>query len=456
SVKVNGTCGSADGAVLSSKPTTNLCSKGTPSTVAGSGPWTWSCTGEGGGSDASCKASVKVNGVCGSADGAGMTSKPTTNLCSKGTPSTVAGSGPWTWSCAGENGGGNASCKALLKVNGNCGSADGAVLASKPTTNLCSKGTPSTVAGSGPWTWTCQGQNGGSSVSCKALAKINGICGSADGVGRMSKPTSNLCSKGTASTVSGSGPWTWTCEGEGGGSDASCEAPLKVNGVCGSADGVGRTSKPTSNLCSKGTASSVAGSGPWTWTCAGQNGGSTASCEAPLKVNGSCGSSDDKVVASKPSGTKACSAGTISGMTGSNPWSWTCSGKNGGTSASCATLAPPECGSAATTTESEPTSNLCKTGTASDVKYYSNNETHAWYWYWTCTKNGSSLTCKAPKCDCGMCGDAQGKKLASMPTKASDLCSNGTPSSVTTTASGWTWTCTTPLPNTRNCSAFRK
>lgn len=54
---------------------------------------------------------------------------------------------------------------------------------------------------------------------------------------------------------------------------------LATNGACGSAHNTTGTSAPTSNLCSAGTASSVAGSGPWTWSCAGSNGGTSASCQ---------------------------------------------------------------------------------------------------------------------------------------------------------------------------------
>ncbi|MBI5548772.1 MAG: hypothetical protein HY901_33235 [Deltaproteobacteria bacterium] len=57
-----------------------------------------------------------------------------------------------------------------------------------------------------------------------------------------------------------------------------------VNGACGSANGQSFTSAPTTNLCSSGTASALSGSGPWTWTCAGSNGGSTASCAASLSA----------------------------------------------------------------------------------------------------------------------------------------------------------------------------
>ncbi|MCX6722539.1 MAG: hypothetical protein NT094_00535 [Candidatus Staskawiczbacteria bacterium] len=54
-----------------------------------------------------------------------------------------------------------------------------------------------------------------------------------------------------------------------------------VNGVCGSASGASSTSAPANNLCSAGTATTVAGNGPWTWSCEGTNGGTTdSSCRA--------------------------------------------------------------------------------------------------------------------------------------------------------------------------------
>ena len=60
-----------------------------------------------------------------------------------------------------------------------------------------------------------------------------------------------------------------------------------VNGACGSANNGFFSIAPTINLCSAGTASAVSGSVPWTWTCAGINGGATANClatSASLKV----------------------------------------------------------------------------------------------------------------------------------------------------------------------------
>lgn len=55
-----------------------------------------------------------------------------------------------------------------------------------------------------------------------------------------------------------------------------------VNGVCGPSNGATLTSAPTTGLCSKGTATAVTGSGPWAWQCNGSNGGTTASCSASL------------------------------------------------------------------------------------------------------------------------------------------------------------------------------
>ena len=226
-----------------------------------------------------------VTGACGSSNGASLTSAPTANLCSSGTASTVSGSGPWSWSCLGNGRGTTATCSALLKTNGACGSSNAADLTSKPTANLCSTGTASTVSGSGPWQWTCAGSDGGTTATCSALLKTNGACGSSNAADLTSKPTANLCSTGTASTVSGSGPWQWTCAGSDGGTTATCSA-LKlasgqgVSGACGSSNGASLTSAPTANLCSAGTASTVSGSGPWRWNCAGSNGGATVSCSA--------------------------------------------------------------------------------------------------------------------------------------------------------------------------------
>ncbi len=55
------------------------------------------------------------NGICGSSNNATFNSAPTTNLCSAGSPTSVTGSGPWSWSCTGSNGGSTANCSAYLQ-----------------------------------------------------------------------------------------------------------------------------------------------------------------------------------------------------------------------------------------------------------------------------------------------------------------------------------------------------
>ncbi len=74
--------------------------------------------------------------------------------------------------------------------------------------------------------------------------------------------------------------------------------PTPVVGVCGADNNAILNEAPT-NLCSVGTPSAITGSGPWWWTCSGENEGDTASCWARLSdiftcsvTNGSCGGAD--------------------------------------------------------------------------------------------------------------------------------------------------------------------
>jgi len=173
---------------------------------------------------------------------------------------------------------------------------------------------------------------------------IPGLCGIAHGGSFVDAPFTNLCTRGQATHVQGSGPWTWSCNGTGGGSTDFCSAskvaavvppiptpvptpvpdptpiptpvptpvpdptpiptpvptpvpdptpsptpipiptPTPVNGSCGSSHGQTFTTIPTANFCTQGSVSSISGSGPWTWSCNGSNGGSTAQCRAEVVV----------------------------------------------------------------------------------------------------------------------------------------------------------------------------
>jgi hypothetical protein len=61
-------------------------------------------------------------------------------------------------------------------TDGACGSANGQTFAAAPTTNFCSVGTASSLSGSGPWTWTCSGASGGNAASCSANTSVLGTC----------------------------------------------------------------------------------------------------------------------------------------------------------------------------------------------------------------------------------------------------------------------------------------
>ncbi len=86
---------------------------------------------------------------------------------------------------------------------------------------------------------------------------------------------------------------------------------IALNGVCGASNGGSFSTAPSSGLCSYGTASSVGGSGPWSWTCTGQNGGVTADCSAQA-------SSQSGAVQLAKTGQTACydESGTVTSCTG--------------------------------------------------------------------------------------------------------------------------------------------
>ena len=87
---------------------------------------------------------------------------------------------------------------------------------------------------------------------------------------------------GTAATV---GVNTYTT----GALTANCTAtatfeliPVLVNGACGTANAVATLSAPTANRCADASTPTVtSGATSFTWTCAGSNGGTSASCAAP-------------------------------------------------------------------------------------------------------------------------------------------------------------------------------
>ncbi len=123
--------------------------------------------------------------------------------------------------------------------------------------------------------WTLQSLTNGSSMIVSALSHL---C--VDDPGSSTASGVQLDQK---SCVNGAPNQSWEFTAVG------SPQPVPVNGACSSSNGVAVSSPPVSNLCGAGTASPISGSGPWTWSCAGANGGTTASCSAPLQQSGGGG-----------------------------------------------------------------------------------------------------------------------------------------------------------------------
>ncbi|MFA6348504.1 MAG: PKD domain-containing protein, partial [Candidatus Paceibacterota bacterium] len=378
---VNGQCGSSNGGSFSSAPTSGLCDSGTPSSVAGSGPWTWKCTGTSGGIIAYCSASktITVDGKCGAANEGSYTTVPIVGLCSQGTATTPIfnGTNRWAWNCTGINNGTTETCYAnkITLINGECGSSNGGSFSSAPTSGLCDSGTPSSVAGSGPWTWKCNGISGGTTAYCNAtkVAIVNGKCGCSHGQTFNVAPISCLCTTGTPTlvTASANNTWIWTCKGDTAGTDECCTAykrvvnakpivdagdnlevapgaSVTIEAVASDADGDTLT---YSWRCNSGALSSWSVLQPaWTaplttqatsYTCTitVSDGKDTATDTMSIriridKVNGVCGSSNGQTLNAKPT-IDLCESGSNTIVSGTGPWLWTCKGLNGGTSSNC-------------------------------------------------------------------------------------------------------------------------
>ena len=118
---------------------------------------------------------VSTNKYCGFSPDQSFSSIPNTGLCTLGTVANISeNQNQYTWSC--KFGSTIVSDCSVLKnqatpINGKCGSSNNQVLESIPTNNLCSTGTASNITGSGPWNWTCLGENKGTNENCLAQKK---------------------------------------------------------------------------------------------------------------------------------------------------------------------------------------------------------------------------------------------------------------------------------------------
>lgn len=89
-----------------------------------------------------------------------------------------------------------------------------------------------------------------------------------------------------------------------------------ITGTCGSSNSGTFTVAPTANLCKNGVVTNFSGTGPWSWSCAGQNGGTTATCSASglsnsITINIAASNGGSGSVTSNPGGIN-CLNGTCS------------------------------------------------------------------------------------------------------------------------------------------------
>lgn len=289
---MDGVCRSYTG-TYTSQPATNFstgCSVGggyvdRPDT---SNTWQWQCNGDGAGVAVQCSAdkdlsgsvsgSGGVPGLCGSSNGQEYGTAPTSarTMCARGVPSSATlSSGSWRWTCVGSDGSPPVSCSALScaspPIHGACGVNHGQTLSSAPSgSSLCANGsTPTAVSGTGPWTWGCNGANGGTSTAanaCRANRAVTGLLQCCKGKGNdpdssrfLCNNASHFCDPGN-SVYETSGNCFW-------GDVNSCRA---ATGSCGTAHTGNYTNLTTTSpgLCASGYVRNFGETaGGWTWVC---------------------------------------------------------------------------------------------------------------------------------------------------------------------------------------------
>ena len=354
-------CGSAHAVATPTAPTANLCSPGFPTPVtSGVNSFNWGCNVEGGGANTTCSAprQYTVTATAG-ANGTMSCTTPviggTTSSCTA-TPAggfttvsisgcngtaTAAGVNTYTTGTVAADCTVNATFTAVIvPVNGTCGSANGVPSLVAPSANLCNAGTASTVAsGTNSFTWTCNGSSGGTNASCAAphqytVTATAGANGALNCVSPVTGGTTTTCTAtpasgfvtqsiiGCSGTATGSGVNSYST----GVIAANCTVnatfaavAAPVNGACGSANAVPGLAAPSSNLCSAGTATAVvSGSNSFTWSCNGVNGGTNASCAAPRQytVTATAGANGTLTCANPVTAgtTSACTATPAAGF----------------------------------------------------------------------------------------------------------------------------------------------
>jgi len=284
-----------------------------------------------------------ADGVCGAANRGNFRDAATATaagLCGgtipSPSPAALAGPGPiWSWQCNGTNSTVGPTCSANLKVDGVCGTANGHTYvdaAAATSAGLCNEGNanPLILFGSGPtWTWQCNGINSSVNASCsatKSVTPVDGVCGAANGrnfADADSATAAGLCGGASPlpspATLSGGGPtWTWQCAGINSSVNPTCSATIASSPKCLSMGGT------LTQRCTNGSASCAGAEtetachcpdGRWAWIFGGPDPssslyvpGGVAALECRAATPIACSGTFDQTC-SLPFGHGSCSNG---------------------------------------------------------------------------------------------------------------------------------------------------
>lgn len=211
----------------------------------------------------------------------GAVEAPASSYTAPGAPTGISasagnGSALVQWSAPASNGGGAIAGYTVTSSGGQT------CTATPPATSCTVTGLSNGTA----YTFTVVATNSsGASVASAAsatvtpmAAAIDGVCGSAHALAVLVSPSSNLCSVGTASSVTRTAAaFSWNCTGSHGGTTAQCSAPRQYSIAASAQPSAGGSATCAASTVAQGasvTCTATANAGylfqEWTGACAGQ------------------------------------------------------------------------------------------------------------------------------------------------------------------------------------------
>ena len=203
-------------------------------------------------------------------------------------------------------------------LGGTADSGDGSVVSGKCGMSVggCDRGRPHSLKDSPElYLWQCQGEGGGSTATCsqvKPVPAVDGNCGT----------SVDACCSGTFEHMEDTLEFhMWKCRGEGGGDTGNCRLPKIVSGQCSA----------TLNACDAGKFGDLPDTPEhYQWQCQGEGGGVIATCSQSKSgtttgESGRCGQ-----------GLNLCAAGVFGNLADTpDLHKWQCQGEGGGWTATC-------------------------------------------------------------------------------------------------------------------------